>query len=235
MAWQVEFQKVEAICDVNKDIIQRIERKISSDGQVISEYKYTLEFDQNTKEFSVKTEPVKRNAGVIVKETPFSPEEYTLAVVDDTFNDNIDNTSSRGFEAIAVLNSKMLTVAQKYKLFEGTPTSLAVLEKFLQNFGAVQSYLGCIEAKLIDTTPLSLDDVASLNTAYSKLLNTVPALVNSTITIQQPGEKPTASVLSGQVVTQHNYVELATVKDSPSWKWTKIGRVQVFSLNRDSR
>eukprot|EP00386_Alphamonas_edax_P002282 GDKI01006811.1.p1 GENE.GDKI01006811.1~~GDKI01006811.1.p1 ORF type:complete len:133 (-),score=34.96 GDKI01006811.1:37-435(-) len=122
-------------------------------GGVLSGYTYTLEFDKETKRFSVKPEPVRLSAARIVKETPFHPTKYELEDIPDTFNDKLDFTSVQTFERVAELNRRMLPVAKKYELFGGSEPSLAVLQKFHHNFIGIQTYLGCIQEKLVDSVP----------------------------------------------------------------------------------
>jgi hypothetical protein len=42
----------------------------------------------------------------------------------------------------------MLSVAEKYSLFNSTPQSISELQKFLQNYELLQTFLGVIDGKL---------------------------------------------------------------------------------------
>ena len=70
-----------------------------------------------------------------------------LNEIPDTFNDKLDFLC-KDFNDIKRLNKEMLKVAMKYKLFDGSKSSLEVLDQFKANFELLQVGLGELEQQL---------------------------------------------------------------------------------------
>ena len=70
-----------------------------------------------------------------------------LNEIPDTFNDKLDFLC-KDFDDIKRLNKEMLNVAMKYKLFDGSKSSLEVLDQFKANFELLQVGLGELEQQL---------------------------------------------------------------------------------------
>jgi hypothetical protein len=75
--------------------------------------------------------------------------EKTLSPVEDFFNDKLD-FKCLSFKDLDRLNTEILPVARKFKLFECSKGALDALRLFLTNYEVIQVLLGEIEAALQD-------------------------------------------------------------------------------------
>ena len=98
----------------------------------------------------------------------------TLKDIPDIFNDKLD-FSCQNFIDIKKLNKEMLQIAMKYKLFDGSKSSLEVLGQFKENFELLQAGLEKLVKQLINKE-LTLDmqhQINEINKNFKSISNEV--------------------------------------------------------------
>lgn len=125
-------------------LFNRVGNTHQQQGMIVNNYNNQNEIAKQY--FRVSTNAVYESAYNLLNK--WQP-KFQIQAIEDIFNDKI-NYNITNFEQLVTLNEEMLRVAQKYSLFDGTKSALAVLAQFLSNFEVIQLELGIIEESLTD-------------------------------------------------------------------------------------
>ena len=179
---ELELNKIRAIAAINNEIVQRIEsntdaiitvrkwNKIFVDESNSSNLSFELQKTQ-TKGSCFASMLTKYSSGSYIIET--FVHELALLKIEDTFNDKL-NFKFSTLSDVKFLNTKMLPIAEKYKMFGGTEQSLDVLKQFKYNFEVLQVFLGKLESSLMDTEDPSEsqhEKLYQINNLYNELIS----------------------------------------------------------------
>jgi hypothetical protein len=144
----IMLQNISALVKVNQEIINRLkERK----GNLNTGYKYVGTFNpaynshygryEGDPAFQLTQQASTKNVEHYIRDFQVTIKLHT---VEDIFNDKLNYNCQR-FADLERLNTDMLRVAFKYKLFGENAESTPYLQQFLENFEKIQVALGELE------------------------------------------------------------------------------------------
>jgi len=142
------LKKISAIHTINEEIIQRIQRTVELNPIIVQGYQYHIEERQENDviQFYIREEEEAMRASTIISTWECAS---NFVEVSDIFNDRLDYKCN-SFSTLSKLNEEMFKVAQKYEMFGNSDKAIHELENFKKNFEITQTYLGQLEAQLIE-------------------------------------------------------------------------------------
>eukprot|EP01124_Arcella_intermedia_P029521 TRINITY_DN6260_c0_g1_i1.p1 TRINITY_DN6260_c0_g1~~TRINITY_DN6260_c0_g1_i1.p1 ORF type:complete len:337 (+),score=95.84 TRINITY_DN6260_c0_g1_i1:70-1080(+) len=208
---EVLQQKINALSNINLEIINRIEKLITT--QTNLQYPtYHFRWDPHLQ--SIKVECIQHAVPVlrIVQHwKPTTPRPFQITEEMNFFNDNIDYTC-RSFEDLKRLNNKFSTVSKKFSWLDSNK-SPPILRNFLENIEILQLLLGEVDEltleKGMDVDPYG-ESVKRINEEIGGMIKDihlrnletgkwVPSVIHSHSWIQFMGDLSFSSKLATKV------------------------------------
>ena len=148
---QILLRKIEAIKNVNDEIIERIDNK-NGYNRVIK-HNFSICFKEGVFELeidTVKEEVVCTNVYYGPHSVDNFKKNLDLIHIEDIFNDGLNFDDCECYKEYKQLNERMLPVVKKWVFFGNTNEAVETLRKWKKNYEDIHCVLGEVEKLTLD-------------------------------------------------------------------------------------